>query len=177
MMISYRQISRNEIHLLNQIDRTETIERVYYPDGDQLILHDEHWDVPDWAPDNKKERIAALQADYDRGATAFGAFAGDRLIGMGIVDHNFLPSGSRRLNLIGLWVSHGYRARGVGRTLVELAAQQARKLGAKILYVSATPSENTIRFYLSVGCRPTKIIDPALFAVEPEDIHLELPLW
>ena len=44
------------------------------------------------------------------------------------------------------------------------------------LYVSATPSENTILFYLSFGCKLASEVDPELFALEPEDIHLELVL-
>jgi hypothetical protein len=41
------------------------------------------------------------------------------------------------------------------------------------LYISATPSENTINFYLRSGCRVTAQLDPELFALEPKDIHLE----
>jgi hypothetical protein len=49
----------------------------------------------------------------------------------------------------------------------------ARQLGARQLYISATTSENTVRFYLNRGRRPTDEIDAALFAIEPEDLHLE----
>jgi hypothetical protein len=44
------------------------------------------------------------------------------------------------------------------------------------MYVSATPSLNTVRFYQSLGCRLTELVDPDLFKEEPEDIHLELSL-
>jgi hypothetical protein len=30
-----------------------------------------------------------------------------------------------------------------------------------------------VRFYLRRGCRPTDELDARLFALEPEDIHLE----
>jgi hypothetical protein len=49
---------------------------------------------------------------------------------------------------------------------------RARELGARQLYVSATPSENTVRFYLRLGCRVTDDVDATLFNLEPEDIHL-----
>jgi len=51
---------------------------------------------------------------------------------------------------------------------------KARELGARRLYISATPSENTVRFYLRRGCRVTDEVDAALFDLEPDDIHLEL---
>ena len=56
------------------------------------------------------------------------------------------------------------------------AIARARALGARRLYVSATPSENTVGFYLRRGCRLAAEIDEALFALEPEDNHLELDL-
>jgi N-acetylglutamate synthase-like GNAT family acetyltransferase len=59
---------------------------------------------------------------------------------------------------------------------LERAAARARELGAQRLYVSATESENTVDFYLRRGCRLAEEVDPALFALEPNDIHLELDL-
>jgi hypothetical protein len=46
-------------------------------------------------------------------------------------------------------------------------------MGARRLYISATPSENTVGFYTHLGCVITREVDPALFELEPEDIHLE----
>jgi hypothetical protein len=54
-----------------------------------------------------------------------------------------------------------------------VAKATARERGAKRLYISATPSENTINFYLRRGCVVAAEVDPHLFELEPEDIHLE----
>ena len=62
------------------------------------------------------------------------------------------------------------------RNLFELAADEARRRGARRLYISATPSQHTIDFYLSLGCTVTAEPDPELFALEPGDIHLEYDL-
>ena len=51
--------------------------------------------------------------------------------------------------------------------------REARRRGAEWMYISATPSENTIGFYLRLGCRVALEPDPELFELEPEDIHLE----
>ncbi len=175
-MITYRQLTRLEIELLYQIDRTETIEHIYYAREGKLVLEKEHWDVPDWRAEDKQQRITALQMLFDNGATFFGAFDGDLLTGMAVLDHHLISSGNQRLNLEGLWVNDAYRGRGIGKALFQAAAQAARQRGAQSLYVSSTPSENTVRFYQRLGCQPAKPIDPHLYKKEPEDIHLELML-
>jgi N-acetylglutamate synthase-like GNAT family acetyltransferase len=64
----------------------------------------------------------------------------------------------------------------LGRTLFEKAVAKARELGARRLYISSTPSENTVRFYLLRGARLADDLDAALFELEPEDIHLEFDI-
>ena len=174
--ITYRVLSRAEVDLFVHLDRTESVDRIHYVREGRLVLEKEHWDVPDWSPAEKARRISALKDVYDQEATFFGAFDGDVLVGLSVLDHNPVKTGVDRLNLDGLWVSQGYRRKGIGRTLVQKAAQEARERGASKLYVSATPSENTIRFYFSLGCQRAEPIDPDLYDAEPEDIHLELEL-
>jgi N-acetylglutamate synthase-like GNAT family acetyltransferase len=56
--------------------------------------------------------------------------------------------------------------------LVEEAIAQARRDGAERLYVSATPSESAVGFYLEQGFAPVKEPLPELYELEPEDIHM-----
>jgi len=174
--LEYRKLTRAEISKLSQIDRTETIFNIYYMREGNLILEKEHHEVPDWSFEEKQDRIIELQNVFDKGATIFGSFDGKDLTGMSVLDHNPVESGNERLNLEGLWVSYKYRGKGIGGALFRLAEREARKRGAKALYVSATPSENTVRFYRNLGCRPAEPIDQYLYEKEPEDIHLELIL-
>jgi len=44
------------------------------------------------------------------------------------------------------------------------------------MVVSATPSLNTVRFYQRRGYRPMPEPLPELFALEPEDVHMEKDL-
>ena len=174
--LTYRKLTRAEISKFSQIDRRERIDHIYYERDGKLVLEEEHHDVPDWGHAEKQRRSAELQDVFDKGATFFGAFDGTDLAGMAVLDHNLVKSGHKRLNLYGLWVSHKYRAMGVGRTLFQLAIKEAWTRGAETVYVSATPSENTVRFYKNLGCRAAEPIDPTLYEKEPEDIHLELVL-
>jgi GNAT superfamily N-acetyltransferase len=76
------------------------------------------------------------------------------------------------MQLAYLYVSRAYRGRGVGRQLFEAAVSSAREAGANALYVSATPTQNTVHFYLNRGCVLAPEPDPKLLAAEPDDIHL-----
>ena len=174
--IEYRQLTREEINKLSQIDRTEIINDVYYMRGGALVLEKEHHEVPDWSEADKQRRIEGLQKVFDKGATFNGAFDGNNLVGMSVLDHNPVRSGEKRLNLEGLWVSHQYRGSGIGKKLFQLAADEARERKAKTMYVSATPSKNTVHFYKRLGCNRAEPIDEYLYKKEPEDIHLELKL-
>ncbi|WP_310635424.1 GNAT family N-acetyltransferase [Burkholderia cenocepacia] len=79
------------------------------------------------------------------------------------------------LQLKFLHVSHDWRGCGLGVQLYRAAQVQARAMGAERLYVSATPSRHTIDFYLRLGFTVSMAPDPELYALEPEDIHLEGP--
>lgn len=56
--------------------------------------------------------------------------------------------------------------------IFEEAKTIAGKRGADFLYVSATPTENTVNFYFRRGCVLACPPDGELFALEPDDIHL-----
>ena len=171
--MEYRVLSRTEISKLVEMDRTETVDYIYRIHDGKLSLEKAHWDVTDWDASEKQRRIAGLQKGYDNGDTLLGAFDGSILVGISVLDQYTLPKVAGRFNLAGLWVSREYRGRGVGRTLVSLVMDKARELGAKTLYASGTHSENTVRFYMSMGFRLADPVDPDLFEAEPEDIHME----
>jgi GNAT superfamily N-acetyltransferase len=171
--MEYRQMHKDELHRVAELDRREVIEYIYYFRDGKLELEKEHWDVPEWSTEQKQEYHQRLQDIHQRGGTVIGAFKGSKIAGIIALDHEFFGSSKNRLNLAALWVSQPFRDRGVGRHLVELVKKKAKALGAKNLYVSATPSKKTVEFYLSCGFHPTKEIDPKLFKLEPEDIHME----
>ena len=53
------------------------------------------------------------------------------------------------------------------------AAERAKSLGAKKMYISAVPVENAIHFYQYLGCTLAEEVYAELFELKPEDIHLE----
>lgn len=175
-MISGRLLSRNEIGNIWSIDRREVIDGVYYLENGILVLKPEHYDMQGWPAGEGEKYTPVLEACYDRGGWFYGLFDGDRLVGVSVLESRFFGGNHNLLQLKFLHVSSRYRNHGLGKQLFELAGGEARRRGAKGMYISATPSENTINFYLRLGCRVTIEPDPELFELEPEDIHLEYDL-
>jgi len=175
-MISGRELSRDEIKEIWTIDRSEVIDAAYYLENGALRLRPEHSDVPGWPPGEAEKYAPILEACYDRGGWLYGLFDDQRLIGAAVLESHFIGKNGDQLQLKFLHISRPYRHQGLGRQLFGLAQVEANQRGAKRLYISATPSEHTIRFYQRLGCNVTSEPDPRLFELEPEDIHLECTL-
>ena len=71
-----------------------------------------------------------------------------------------------------LHVSNEVRGRGVGGRLSEGLEELARAAGDMAMVVSATPSLNTVRFYMGRGYEPMAEPFPELYELEPDDVHL-----
>ena len=175
-MIEGRVLSRDEIGEVWQIDRSESIEAVYHFVNGTLMLEPEHHDAKGWPPGEAERYTPILEACHDRGGWLYGLFENQKPIGAAVLESRFIGEGGDQLQLRFLHVSSNHRGKGLGRRLFGLAATEARRRGAKSLYISATPSEHTIDFYLRLGCRLVSEPDLELFELEPEDIHLEYDL-
>ena len=175
-MIVERALLRDEIALVWTIDRSEVVESVYRLENGNLVLHPEHYDVRGWPPGEAEKYTPILLECFDRGGWFYGVFDDARLIGVVVLDNEFLGKHKDQLQMKFLHVSRSQRNSGVGARLLELAKRIARDRGASKLYISATPSENTISFYQAQGCTVSAEPDPELFALEPDDIHLECKL-
>lgn len=168
----FRELERDEVERVWAIDRREVIDSVYTLEDGELVLRPERYDMRGWPPGAEEVTTPILEDCFERGGTFFGAFDEGRLVGVAVLDNAFMGRDGDQLQLVFLHVSRDYRKRGLGRRLFEQAVERARELDASYLYVSATPSENTIGFYLHLGCAVAEEVDEALFELEPEDIHM-----
>lgn len=174
--ITYRQLAKEDVASLRGIDRSEYIEAIYYLRGGKLVLEPEVYNMRGFPPGELEKMVEEGEELIAREGTVFGAFAGGKLVGACSVECEFIGPGKDTLQMPILHLSKDYRGQGVGQRLMQLVIDKARELGAKKLYVSATPSRHTIHFYQRMGCILATEVDPVLFAKEPEDIHLELAL-
>jgi len=168
-----RELKRGELESVWDIDRSEIVEDVYYLRDGKLALEAEHYDMKGW-PDGEREQYTPLLYDcFDRGGAFYGAFEGRTLAGAAILESAFIGTIKDQLQLKFLHIGRPYRGRGLGKTLFKRAERRARDLGARRLYISSTPSENTVGFYLNLGCIVTNELNAKLYELEPSDIHLE----
>ncbi len=174
--IEYRLLAAAEIERTDEIDRSEVIDGVYRLRNGALVLEDHHFDARGWPPgepDASKHRMRECLA---RGGAGWGAFVGERLVGIAVLDGRRIGSALDALDMYFLHVSNGYRGRGIGRELVRLVRQRAREMGARCLYVSSSPTANTVTFYRSRGFELASDVDPELYELEPDDIHMDMEL-
>jgi GNAT superfamily N-acetyltransferase len=173
--ITYSRLDLSDLELIGEIDRTEQIDTLYVQHGDRLDQRFGDFSAPAWFSEGEGEHSVAHQrAECERhlaaGGIALGAFANGKLVGIGIVRPHIRP---RIAQFAFLHVSNGHRAQGIGRHLSEELERLAREGGDTTIVVSATPSLNTVRFYLRQGFSPTAEPLRELYELEPEDVHLQ----
>ncbi len=170
-------MDQDQIWLINRIDRSETVDKVYYHRDGQLVLEDEHFEISnDWwlTEEVVKNLQPRVESIAENGGYVLGAFDERRIVGICALDSQFFSK--KRLNVDIMFVNRRYRGKGIGTKFMEMLKEEAINREAKQLYVSATPSENTVNFYRKFGFKVAKKVEPELFEREPEDIHMDLKL-
>ena len=176
--IRYVRLARADLARIGDIDRTERIETLYVQRGSELEPRTGDFSARAWLTTGDGEHSVVAQRMacehyLDAGGSALGAFDGERLVAIGVVVPH-VRAGIAQLAY--MHVSDGYRGRGVGVHLSDELDWIAREAGDAEIVVSATPSENTVRFYLGRGYRPDADPLPELLELEPEDVHLRKSL-
>ena len=110
------------------------------------------------------------------GQTGFGAFDGERIIGFATVSHRIFGSAARYVQLVCFQISEEYRRQGIGRKLFSMVCEEARRLGADKLYISAHSSKESQAAYRALGCTLAEEVNAELEAAEPFDIQMEYSL-
>ena len=173
--VEYRRLAAPDLARIGEIDRSERIDLLYVQHGVELEERVGDWSAPPWLVQGTGEHSVAHQrAECERhlaaGAVALGAFVHDRLVGIGLVTPHIRPGIAQ---LAFLHVSREHRGRGIGGHLSEELERVSREHGDTAMVVSATPSRNTVRFYLGRGFEPMAEPLPELCDLEPEDVHLQ----
>ncbi len=172
--MTYRWMVPEEINKVGEIDRAERIRTGYVYEQGQLWRLEVNWDTPSFLVEGEGEHTVAAQMAFCRehllrNGRMYGAFDGERLVGRGLLRPEIRKGVAQ---LAYLQVSNGYRRAGIGSRITQELIREAKRGGAKKMYVSATPSGSAVGFYLSHGFEPVDRPIPELFELEPEDIHI-----
>ncbi|MGD9091605.1 MAG: GNAT family N-acetyltransferase [Anaerolineales bacterium] len=172
--ITYRWIDETDSDQFKNLDRSEVVRTAYEMNEGELIPTKVEWDIPTFFPEGEGEHSVAEQILFCRthlnnGGKLLGAFDGETLVGVGLLTPEVRY---KMAQLAYLHVSTGYRRKGIAARLLAMLTEWASNGGARQIYVSATPTESAVGFYMSQGF---SLIDeplPELFELEPEDIHM-----
>jgi predicted N-acetyltransferase YhbS len=162
-----------ELARIGEIDRSERITQQYKQHGQMLELTETSIDAPRWGEPNEaavEDRIEEWTRLVSAGGVPIGAFDGENLIGLAIYTR---ASPEMPASLAVLHVTKPWRRHGVGCALTNEVVRLARVDGVRRLYVSATPTRGTVDFYMNQGFVPVATPHKRLFALEPDDIHME----
>ena len=161
--------------LFGDFNRYQKVTRCYRKVHGDWVLKDTPF-IEDWGPEEYAYLTKCLKNTVNTGGTVLGAFEKDSLVGFASLENEFFGTGSKYLQLSSLHVSYEKRGMGIGRQLLALIADHAKNCGAEKLYISAHSSEETQRFYRSLGCREAEEYNEKLTAEEPFDCQLEYTL-
>lgn len=176
-MYLYRELEMDETDRIKDIDGTCFIKNAWRMNADtgKYELVEINWQDDD-LPNGLGWHVKHLRRTFEHGGTVFGCFDGDLLVGFATLEANPFGSKEQHVLLEQLYVSKDYRGKGIGRKLIELCKDQARKLDASRIRLYAGSSEDTIAFYKRVGCIPAEETNKVLAEIDPNDIQLDLLL-
>lgn len=176
MSITYQQLNSSNLYRISEINRAEEFFESYRYQNGHLSLIADHQTVTGFDPEELQDLISKQMQLLEEGGAVIGAFDGTRLAGVASVERKRRGSKAEYCKMDILYVSQDYRGKHLGHVLLGKCKAIASGFGAKKLYISATPTKNTVDFYRKHGAVLSKEIDRELFLLEPEDIHLELPV-
>ncbi len=168
-----RQMTPDEVDRIAEIDVSETGDVVYKWIDGKAVATPERWARPASYGDRWRELARWTRERVLAGGVAFGAFAGDRLVGFIALQYRLAEDVAL---LAALWVSRELRRQGVAAALTRQVVRAAEESGATAIYVSGAPTESAQGFYRSQGFRPTPFVHMEMYQREPEDIHMVKPL-
>ena len=166
-MINFELLSDKNFngHSLDSYERKQEVKRVYRREGSEYTLVDMPY-TEDWSLDKKRQIAEDIKSDE---YISYIASDDGQVIGfIGLIKR--LNNEYMILDL--MHVSQMYRGNGIGRKLFSLAKQEAKKAGAKALYISACSSEETIAFYKAMGAELTDDPIKEIADEEPYDLQM-----
>lgn len=167
-MVEIREMDQAGLADVSAIDVTESGEdRYQFVDG-ELSLFQQTWQRSFWDEEAWAQRLVAWREKL-KPDLYLGAYDGKQMVGIAGLRYRLTPTMAQ---LTSLYIDRHYRRQGVAHQLVEAIFRLGRESGAQTIYVSSKPSVPAVGFYMRHGFQPTNEPDPALFALQPLDIHM-----
>lgn len=171
-MITFQRMNQDHVNQLHEIDRSEYIDLIYEMNQGQMREVKQDHECPNWNEDVLEDIKHRFLFELEHGGIAVGAFYVGKLVGFGVLAHKLRGLDHDRLQIDLMYVSRAYRRQGIGTRILNQLSEEARRQGAKYLYISSTETRSAVSFYRNNGSQLTNEIDEELFEKEPLDIHM-----
>lgn len=170
--IIYRQLRLDECKRIREIDASQFIHKAWREINGIRQLVEINYQDPDF-PNGYDNHLAALKETIESKGSAIGAFDNGRLIGFCSVNSHIFGEKYKYMLLDQLFISNEYRRKGIGKKMFFLSANEARSRGAEKFYICAGSAEETVAFYISIGCENAKEVNQELYNNDIRDYQLE----
>ena len=176
-VIHYQRLNADNFtgHSLDDFVRHQTVAECWRKTGSDWELVPNVYEE-NWSQAQCREIAEDMARHINLDQTGFGAFDGERIIGFATVSHRIFGAAAKYAQLVCFQISEEYRRQGIGRKLFFLACEEARRLGADRLYISAHSSKESQAAYRALGCTPAEEVNEELAAAEPFDVQMEYRL-
>ena len=174
----FRRLDNNNFagHSLDNFVRHQTVTECWRKIDNEWKLVPNVYEE-NWSQEKRREIAEEVVHNINLDQTGFGAFDGERLIGFATVSHCIFGITAKYVQLVCFQISEEYRRQGIGRKLFSMVCEEARRLGADKLYISAHSSKESQAAYRALGCTPVEEINEELAAAEPFDVQMEYRLY
>ena len=177
MTINYEKLNRKNfnMHSLDHFVRRQQVSECWRNVKGQWKLLPIQFEQ-NWSAEHCQEIAADMVSHMEKDQTAIGAFDGEEVIGFITVSHTMFGVTAKYAELVCFQVSEPYRGKKIGKTLFQKACEEAKRLGADKLYISAHSSKESQAAYQALGCVHAAEINQKLAEEEPCDVQLEYEL-
>ncbi len=176
-MTQYRKLSEKDIHpeLFRDFIRRQDVTDCWRKENGRGVIKPDPF-VDDWSQEDYLTLVRCLRHTAASGGFVYAAFPSESLKGFASVEPGLFGGEQKYLELSSIHVSRDMRGQGMGRVLFRAAAEWARDMGARKLYISAHSAVESQAFYRSLGCVEAQVYSQEAVEKEPYDCQLEYNL-
>ena len=173
--IEIKELFQDDINdnILSFFNRYQEVNKCWINENGNWILINEKR-IENWDKNIKDEKVQMFKEILENNiGYIYGAFVNEELIGFSLLLNEKFGSLDQYIQLKQLHISHEYRHKGIGKKLFKMCMEKAKEMGAKKIYISTNDSEESQKFYKTIGCKDAMEIDKKSVEKEPYDRQME----
>jgi len=126
----------------------------YIKDNEEwIIVYNENKSTITWDKKYKEHKTENIIKIINDNGFVIGAYENNNLIGFACLVSKVFGTKKQYIELKYLFISKGYRDKGIGRKLFLLCVNKAKEMGVKKIYLRAGKSLETQKIYLTNNCK------------------------